>query len=293
MSNRTLEKSSRPGIVMNDLLDRMTSLSRPLDPQIPSNRLIILFSAAVLVVSGAVHLLGGADVITAGIGAIFTAGTTFAAWALARELDPDHNLSAGIAALLGLLGFVMWGDLELVYVGMLVVALRFINRTVGPPPTLYDNLLLFVIALWLVMTGVWMGGIAAAAAFALSGALTDPDRYGLRFAALALVMTALITLIKQPSQPAAPDGGLLLGLLITGGLFIAAGRDCAARLTSACDRDGSPLDANRLFAGQLFALGAAVALALWLGDDGFSGLVALWAAFVGIIVTAALRLARR
>lgn len=293
MSNPTLERSSRPGVIMNDLLDRMTSLSRPLDPQIPSNRLIILFSAAALVVSGAAHLLGGADVITAGISAIFTAGTTFAAWALARELDPDHNLSAGIAALLGLLGFVMWGNLELVFVGMVVVALRIINRIVGPPPTLIDNLLLFGISVWLVMTGLWVGGVAAAAAFALSGTLTDPDRYGLRFAALTLVMTAFITLIKQPSQPAPLDGGLLFALLIISALLITAGRECAAHLTSTCDRDGSPLHASRIFAGQMFALGAALALALWMGGDGFSGLVALWAAFVGIIVTAALRLARR
>ena len=75
-------------------LSDITALGRPLDPRYPTNLAIGALSLIVGAVGAAVKLLSDvplAESASWGIGAAFS---VFLAWVLARELDPDYDLSA-------------------------------------------------------------------------------------------------------------------------------------------------------------------------------------------------------
>jgi hypothetical protein len=68
----------------------LTSLDRSIDLNYPSNRFALLIAVVAAFVA---FFLGGSWLIV-----ISSASWAFATWALGRELDPDHPLTAGIAS---------------------------------------------------------------------------------------------------------------------------------------------------------------------------------------------------
>ena len=83
---------------------------RPVDWNYPTNRLIILLTLGVLVLGTLYQLiLGGLGFVSAlGWGAS-TGLAVFVCWALTRELDPDDEYAAFVAAGLYLAGVLIWG----------------------------------------------------------------------------------------------------------------------------------------------------------------------------------------
>lgn len=97
---------------------RFTSINRPIDPKYPTNRAIALFALIVMIVGGIFQLLTGTGWLLGGFWGLGAGITVFFVWAICRELDPDHDLSAFVAASLALLGLFFWelpGLLELLW----------------------------------------------------------------------------------------------------------------------------------------------------------------------------------
>jgi len=77
-----------------------SGLGRPLDPDSPSNRGVLVVSlAAGAATVGARLLLGADDPIRAGVA---SASAAFEAWAIGRELDPDELSTANSAMLIAI-----------------------------------------------------------------------------------------------------------------------------------------------------------------------------------------------
>jgi hypothetical protein len=129
-------------------LQRSTGLYRRVDFAYPSNRLAVIVSII-------------ASVLVAGITkdvsiAILCAATTFSAWALGRELDPDRPRTANLSAItVGLIltvlafnGRLILQDAllgALVTATMMVIA-RVMTRSTGLAATALDAAALFVVA---------------------------------------------------------------------------------------------------------------------------------------------------
>lgn len=117
----------------------ITGLYRSLDLRHGSNRFI-----------GLVALLAGLVAYALGLSWLGIAGATFATWALARELDPDHPITACVAAvLLGLMIFFVPqpAQLELfLTTGFLMVGARAISCSTGTPATILDWLGVLTVA---------------------------------------------------------------------------------------------------------------------------------------------------
>ena len=89
-------------------LHNFTSIGRTIDPRYSTN-LAIFILAAIVTIAGAIkEYLAGTVILDSGVWGILAGITTFFAWALCRELDPDHELSAFIAAGLGILGLLFF-----------------------------------------------------------------------------------------------------------------------------------------------------------------------------------------
>ena len=109
--------------------EQLTSLSRVVDPRYPSNRLVIAGAAATALIVG-VSGLAGIDVAS---GPLMAAVGVFLAWAIARELDPDHPASAAIAIPLSVVLLLVLGPASLLVSTGVLLGTRIAAGTVGTP----------------------------------------------------------------------------------------------------------------------------------------------------------------
>lgn len=126
---------------------------RPIDPSYPTNRAIAALTMAVIVGGIVLQLIVG-EGLTQGVSWGISAGlTVFLAWALGRELDPDHDLSAFVAAGLALIGLLLFDLPSLMALLWMLFFLRMVNRTTGLPARILDSLLILGLGSWLTWQG--------------------------------------------------------------------------------------------------------------------------------------------
>lgn len=203
----------------------ITSIWRSLDPSYPSNVAIVVWSLA------GWGLWGWA----AGLSIFF-------AWALARELDPDHPGSALFSAALA----TCWGGYSS-GLFLLLLGLRLVSRTPGLPARWLDSLLVLGLA-FSRPNAAWI----AAAAFFLDGTLDKPLRRHLLFGVLALACVDSRDSFSGAAFSPETGWGLLLCLS-----FLSLGLS-EERPQALGDASGEPLGAGRVLAAQLLAIGAAL-----------------------------------
>ncbi len=270
-------------------LRSLSGLARPVDMSYASNRRVAMASAGVMIAAWIISGLAGAGWLSAlGTGALAALGF-FLAWALGRELDPDQDGAALLAAALTLPGLALAGVPNVGALFLILLGVRVVNRTTGLAATPLDVGLLVVLGLLVAAPVQPVYLIAAGMALVVDGVISPPSRRRVIIGVGAAVVAAAGLIVLLPDGPR-PQPGLwpsLLALAIAGAFMpvILA----QAKLTSLADDTSEPLSRLRVRAGQLLALGTAVATALWQGDAGVTALLPLWAA---LLATAAWRLRR-
>lgn len=108
----------------------MFSLGRKIDFTYKTNKLIAIISIIVVVIGWA--LTGRAMAgLTVGLG-------TFLTWALSRELDPNHDYSAFLAAGFSLLNVFYFQNIQLLVIFWILLLMRTVNGITGKPLTTFD-----------------------------------------------------------------------------------------------------------------------------------------------------------
>ena len=228
------------------------------------------------------RLIAGVQLVQSISWGIAAGLAVFLAWALARELDPDHDLSAFVAAGLALIGLLFLDLPGLTVLFWMIILLRLVNRTVGLPATILDSLLILGLGSWLTLQGEWVYGLMTALAFLLDSQLSPPHRRHLFFAAIALIITVIL-LLFDGSMPRVGESSpaIVLAVLVMCALFvpvIIASRE----LTTVSDETSEPLNPRRVQAAQGIALLTGILMAWWNGYPGLASFMPLWAAMVGI-----------
>jgi hypothetical protein len=232
----------------------LTSIQRWIDPRYPTNLAISGLSLTVGALAFIYQLLTGASLLDGFSYAFSVTATVFLGWALARELDPDRDYSAFLAAGLGLLGYFLYGSPGLLDLLLVLVAVRIINRTVGPPATLFDSLFLLSLGIFLTFQNGLLPGLLAAGAFILDGLLPVPNRRNLLFALLiaaSVIIYGVVVGFSVDLTAFKPDGYLILGLASV--LYLPVIYSYRM-IGSVCDRSGEPLVPVRVQAGMAFGL---------------------------------------
>ena len=261
----------------------ITTLGRtPIDPSYPTNRAIAAL-ALVPTVTGAIsRLLSCAALLESvlwGIGAGFV---PFLTWALGRELDPDHDLSAFVGAGLVLIAFLPPDMPSLVLILWLLLVLRIVNRSVGLAAKPLDSLGVLGLGAWLAWQGYWLVGLMTAVAFLLDGLLSQPLRYHLFVSGLAFVITVAIAIFHgEMTMESGPTMPVVIASVVMVGLFtivIATTR----KVEAVGDATGKVLNPRRVQAAQVLALLTGLLFAWWAGASGMMAMLPLWTAMVGV-----------
>lgn len=279
---------------------RFSSIARSIDIDYPTNRAIFILSLLVIFASAGFQTLSGIPPVQALISGIRAGALVFLAWALARELDPDNELSAFAAAFLACAGLLYFPIPGLLASVLFLLLIRILNRSAGLPAKSFDSLVILLLSGWLALQDNWIFGAAAAVAFFLDSRLSEPKRQQLFFAGIAALTSAFALLRElktgsrggEVSEAALLQGqGLFLLILIPAVLFVPHIL-ASHKIKSKGDVGGFPLDPKRVQAAQVTALMGPLALAALEGGAGVDFLLPLWSAVAGVPLYAFLKLVR-
>lgn len=265
-------------------VEQLTSLSRAVDPRYPSNRLMLV-GAGLAGLGVGVAILFGADLKA---GALPVAVAVFLAWAMARELDPDHPKSAALAMPVSLVLVLVVGPAALLVTFGVLLGVRLAAGTVGTPLRLLDSVA--VIGLSAALGTSLIGAVGAAAVIA--GVLVSEarSRSGIATAAMSTVaytVVALLSGFERVWTAPTPAEWITVGLAVSATLLVLP----AMAPASNTDRHTGMIERNRVTAARVIA-GLAILAGLLL--TGGTGIVAIAAtAAAALMGTAVRRIASR
>jgi hypothetical protein len=264
-------------------LTDITALGRtPIEPSYPTNRAIAVLTTVVAIAGAILRLLKETAPLESVLWGIGAGLAVFLTWALGRELDPDHNLSAFVGAGLVLIVLLLVGATSLLLILWLLLVLRLVNRTTGLPAKPLDSLGVLGLGAWLTWQGYWMVGLVTSVAFLLDGLLPPPLRRQLFVSSLALLATVILSIFHGGmAMESGPTMLVVVFSIVVAGLFlpvIAITREVEA----VGDATGEVLNPRRVQAAQVVALLTAILFAWWAGASGLITLLPLWAAMIGV-----------
>ncbi|MDX2345160.1 MAG: hypothetical protein QNL12_16300 [Acidimicrobiia bacterium] len=260
-----------------------TSLGRPVDPRYRPVGLAVVGSIAAGLLFGFYNLMSAAPLVTTwltgGVGA-------FLAWAIGRELDPDHTAAAYVAITASVFISLVAPPSLMAGTGLLV-AVRLISGTVGIELKTLDLILLVGLA---ALVGT--GPTSPAAVPALVVGIILYGNRSTRAVLIAAAMAAAAAIAMIATQPLAgssdPDGWSILFLIIA--IIALAATIPATPPTSQTDVGHKELLGWRISSARVAAaatIGAAFALG---GDAGVKDIYAtVGAALIGVAVARLLR----
>ncbi len=251
----------------------LTGLGRPMDWRQPSNRFVALIFLVSLISLGAAALLYDWHWWRAVGGSI----GVFVAWAIGRELDPAHPLTAGVASVAAL-GMAFVAEPALLESAAILIATRVISGTIGARISLVDVIVLaglgFITggAVWL-----WPVGISI-----LAWLLVAPEVGNLRPVGFAaLVLGFIVGWYLAPIEPLQtdPEGLIAAGSVLAVGLLSLVRCDAGVRT----DARGGTVTALRV---RLARAGSAVFVAAVLASRGVDALWDLGPVIAALTATA-------
>jgi hypothetical protein len=262
-------------------LRRFSAIARPVDPRFPTNRAIGALAIAVSGCEFVWRLVSGSDLLASGWAAVGLGLTVFLAWALCREIDPDRDLSAFVAAGVALVGKLLWGTPQLAVIFWLLLSVRIVNRTTGLRATMLDSVGIAALATWLAFWLWWPIGALTALAYMLDGWLEPPNMrhrvFGFLFVPITFGATAVSGAAWHHSGATWASGvvGMLLFLSFMP-VLLASGE-----MTTLADDTKERLSASRVRAGQILLLLTGITAVFWGGAENLVMLWPLWSAVLG------------
>lgn len=239
---------------------RYTSIGRPLDPQFPSNRTVLILMPVAAVIGAVLALMDGlGSAETAGQAARF-ALIVFGAWALARELDPDDNPAAFIGMAIALYAAVTVSNPGILIVFATLGLVRIVNRSTGLKARMSDSIIVMLLTFWVIYsTQSPLFGTVAAIAFVLDGSLKDPLRHQWVFGLICLGGTIVYMIDHDLGlvHLAAPDS-LYAWLSLLFLAIFALDTLLLKKVHSVADVGGTRLDLGRVRGGMAVGLLAAL-----------------------------------
>jgi hypothetical protein len=226
-------------------------LMRPIDPANLWNRAVVILSVLAGVI-GAILTLGyDRDLMLA----IQASAATFLSWAVVRELDPDHQSSAIVAAVVGGAWALTGQPTALLpYLGLLMIA-RLVVETTGRRPLPVDLGAMAVLATAISVSPLgWVMGFGLAVSIYVDDRMAEEhNRQALLAAMAAGVGSSAVVTLTRALPEALPTVRPLLTALIGLLALYAVAREPVEPVSFVDSRNKRFLRRDRLHAGRAVA----------------------------------------
>ena len=260
---------------------KFIATGRPVEWNYPTNRAISVITL-VVVSGGIIYKLFSGEQLLHSLGWGFGVGfSVFFSWALCREVDPDHDLSAFVAAGLTLIGVFFFYPPTFIGLLWLILMLRIVNRTTGRKPYVQDSIILTLLSAWFTFQGYWIYGLITMIAFYLDSLLPSRHKRQIYFSLVNALIIIVIWIFKgYPATfanfplafPAVPV--LIIILFIP--LMLSY-----RNVRSVGDETGERLQPSRVISAQILALFFGIQLVL---QSGYAPLLPLYGAISGAVI---------
>lgn len=255
-------------------------LLRPMEAANPWNRAIFILT----LVAAAAGAYLGFNSDRSPLLALQAGGTTFLAWALCRELDPDRQTTAIALAVLGGAWSLLGGETAIIpFVALLIVA-RILVETTGRRPLPTDLVVVAIVASLVSYTRLgWVMGFGIAVALYVDDRLAEqPSRGGLLAAMAAAVGSSVVASLIGTFPRALPDVRPMLAIILGLLALFAVLREPVDPVSFVDSRNKRFLRRDRLHAGR-----AVSAVLVFLGAL-VSGVGALVVVPMAMVISSAL-----
>lgn len=235
-----------------------------MDMSLPSNRAIAGLCGVALIAAVAVWLTGGPiDVLWAPV-------HTFLAWSVMREIDPDHQVTALLSALVA--GLWVIAGLEIVgalAVGALMLASRLVSNTTGRRPLLTDLIPIGIFATAIAFTRAgWVAGFGLALAIYIDDRMaTEHNSAAAVTAALAALGASGVATLSRVFPQDLPDVRPLLAVSVGLLALIAVVREPQEPVSVVDSRLKNRLSQSRLHASRALFAVLVFGTAILIGPD--------------------------
>lgn len=266
----------------------LSSVTRSVDLTYPTNRAISVVTLLFFFVIAGSHFISGKDVFPALYSGLRAGTSVFFAWAFAREIDPDNELSAFVAAFAGCIGFIFFSSPLLLALLLELLLIRIVNRSKGLPARTLDSLVILLLSGWILLQGDWIFCVLTFLAFVLDAFLPEPNRSpqvfaGALFLALLLSVRFLFFSGNEGEKVNIQGTGLSIFVFTAVLLFIPLIFN-SRTIKSKGDLTGIPLNPLRVQAAQMMALLSISLPAVLQGWSGVESLMPLWGAILGVSI---------
>lgn len=256
----------------------LTSLGRSIDPAYPSNRAAIVGSVfAALIVAAAGLTAEG----TLAVGPISAGGSVFLSWAIARELDPDHPISAMMAMPIAFGLLIVLGEPSLLLGAAVLLGARMISGTVGEPLRAIDIAGLVLLATLLGLQGTTLVGVPLLITGVVVGERSTWRGFAIG-AAVALAAGSAFVVSGAEVVGAAPGPASWVGIALTVLTTFAAVP--AARPRATTDLGGQDLSSTRLNAARIAVALTILSTFAIAGDPTVAAMAPAGAAMVAVAI---------
>ena len=260
-----------------------TAVGRPITITYLPNLLMLGLVSLIGVVAFGMEYMNTNDIATALQTAWTVTIAAGASWAVARELDPEHDYSAFVGIIPAVL--LLDGDLSLWAIAAFVMLARLVSRVIGLSATIFDSIATTIVVGFAVFaTGSWLTGILGIVAFILDARLNDPQPRQYIFAGIVAIIMLAKMMLDGVSALTLPSMFPLIAILvITAGYLMMVMRTDTVNITADYGKKYS-INQQRVKISMLMSVLAVLALSLWGGDDIIEQVLPIWTAIAGVVV---------
>lgn len=239
-----------------------STLGRPLDLRYPTNLAIVALAMLCWGVGTAMPRVQGVPWPAAALQGLIWAGSMLLGWALGREADPDHPLSAFLAAGGSLAACILLGPPGFLLGFWALIGMRAINRSPGAVPGVLDLVVLGGMTLWLGVSVHWLFAALGSPAVGMLGMSRRNTRLRIGLTMLLPLLSVVIAAAcghrLDVSRWREPEGVAVIALVFLAAIAVRGYR----HVRSVGDRDQRLLGSGRVQAALAWAAVTPIALSV-------------------------------
>ena len=265
-------------------VNRISGVGRPLSFKHLTNRAIIIIVTSVFILGTLTKLVMGDSLVVSVVWAFGAAASIFFAWAIARELDPDSNVSALISATLMLAALFFVGLPALLTLFWFLLVIRILNRITGIAPKPLDLAVVIILAVVLSWQELWLYCLMTSLMLYINSWIDGKKKKGIILFVIVFslgIVSAFLGNAFFKTIEISADAIVIVTLLTL--LYIPV--ICTkTKLNSLTDITKEPVSFFRMRVTRITAVVLGVLVTIMQGYSGFNDLIPLWTSIGGILI---------